>query len=243
MATVRKLIKGAMRLINIVQANEEPTADDMDIAVQALDGMVDSWSNDSLMIYTKNPFNFDTVGGKQSYTLGPGGEWNTERPMNIDQAYVHYQGAGSQPVDMPIQLANDAQWASIAVKSVMTTFPTVLYDNGNYPLRTISIWPIPSGVQTLTLWLWQPLLDLTNLDQEVMFPKGYERALRFCLAVELAPEFGKQVAPEVAATAVKAKSEIKGVNTVTQYQNFDRSLTGNRQSNFNWITGNFVPFR
>ena len=173
MATVRKLIKGAMRLINIVQANEEPTADDMDIAVQALDGMVDSWSNDSLMIYTKNPFNFDTVGGKQSYTLGPGGEWNTERPMNIDQAYVHYQGAGSQPVDMPIQLANDAQWASIAVKSVMTTFPTVMYDNGNYPLRTISIWPIPSGVQTLTLWLWQPLLDLTNLDQEVMFPKGY----------------------------------------------------------------------
>lgn len=243
MATVRKLITGAMRLINVVQANEAPTADDMDIAIQALDGMVDSWSNDSYMVYTMNPYNFPTTAGQQTYTLGPGGDWDTIRPMAINQAYVHYQSSGSQPVDMPITMANDAQWASIAVKSVSTTFPTVMYDNGNYPLRTIYLWPIPNNTQQITLWLWQPLLTLDNLDEEVTFPPGYERALRFCLAVELAPEFGKEVPASVLSTAVRAKAEIKSLNAVTQYQNMDVGLQGNKGNYFNWISGNFVPFR
>lgn len=243
MTTVRKLITGALRLVNVVQANETPTADDMDITLQSLQGMIDSWSNDSYMIYTMNPYNFPTVGGKQTYTLGPGGEWATERPMQINQAYVHYESSGSQPVDMPITLANDAQWASIAVKSVQTTFPTVLYDNGNYPLRTIYLWPIPTGEQQITLWLWQPLLNFANLDEEVTFPPGYERAIRFALAVEVAPEFGKSLSEDVIAKAIKAKAELKSLNAVTQYQNFDQSLLGKRGSAFNWITGNFVPFR
>jgi hypothetical protein len=243
MTTVRKLITGALRLINVVQANENPTADDMDIALQSLSGMVDSWSNDNLMIFTKNPYNFNTVSGQQQYTLGPGGDWATIRPMSIDQAYVHYQTSGSQPIDMPITIANDAQWASIAVKSVTTSFPTVLYDNGNYPLRTINLWPIPNQTQEITLWLWQPLMDLGNLDATVDYPPGYERAFRFCLAVELAPEFGKEVSSTVSATAVRAKAEIKGINTVVQYQSFDQSLQGKQKSQFNWINGNFTVWR
>lgn len=243
MTTVRKLITGALRLINVVQANESPTADDMDISLQSLEQMMDSWSNDSLMIYTMNPYNFPTVGGKQTYTLGIGGDWNIERPMSINQAYVHYESSGSQPIDMPIAIANDAQWASIAVKSVQTTFPTVLYDNGNYPLRTISIWPIPTGTQQLTLWLWQPLLNFNDLDDEVVFPPGYERAIRYALAVELAPEFGKTLADSVIAIATRAVGELKSMNSVPQYQSFDQSLQGKRQSYFNWITGNFTPFR
>lgn len=243
MTTVRKLVTGAMRLINVVQANEAPTADDMDIAIQSLDGMVDSWSNDSYMIYTKNPYNFPTTAGQQTYTLGPGGDWDTVRPMSINQAYVHYESSGSQPVDMPITIANDAQWASIAVKSVSTTFPTVMYDNGDYPLRTIYLWPIPNNTQQITLWLWQPLLTLDNLDAEVQFPPGYERALRYCLACEIAPEFGKEVPANVVATAIRAKAEIKSMNAVTQYQNFDPSLGSGQRAQFNWILGNFLPFR
>jgi hypothetical protein len=195
------------------------------------------------MIYTMNPYSFQTVGGQQDYTLGAGGQWDVERPMNINQAYVHYLGAGSQPVDMPITLANDAQWASIAVKSVQTTFPTVLYDNGNYPLRTISLWPVPQGEQTIKLWLWQPLLTLDDLDQEVTMPPGYERAIRYGLATEIADEFGKALTDNVISKAKRAKAEIKSLNAVTQYQNFDQSLAGAQRPQWNWITGNFTPFR
>lgn len=239
--TVRKLLLGALRLINVVQANETPTAEDMDITLEALEGMIDSWSNDSLMIYTMNPYQFDTVAGQQTYTLGPGGVWNTERPMAIQQATWHYQAAGIQPVDMPIYLANDSQWSSIAIKSLSTSIPTVLYDNGNYPLRTISLWPIPSPAQPITLWLMQPLMNLDNLDEEVTFPPGYARAFRYCLAVEIAPEFGKQVPQEVIAIAGIAKSEIKTTNTVTQFQSFDQGMRGTGGIDFNWISGNFFP--
>lgn len=239
--TVRKLITGALRLISVVQANETPTADDMDITLEALEGMIDSWSNDSLMIYTYNAYTFQTVAGQQEYTLGPGGDWNVERPMNIQQAKWHYTAAGIQPVDMDIYLANDAQWASIAIKSLSTSIPTVLYDNGNYPLRTISLWPIPSPSQPIILWLMQPLMNFSNLDEEVSFPPGYIRAFRYCLAVEIAPEFGKQLTPEIISIAGKAKAELKSINTVTQYQTMDQGTRGAGGLDFNWISGGFFP--
>jgi hypothetical protein len=239
--TVRKLLVGALRLINVVQANETPTADDMDITLEALEGMIDSWSNDDLMIYTMNPYTFQTVSGQQDYTLGPGGDWNTERPMQIQQAKWHYEAAGVQPVDMPIYLANDAQWASITIKSLQTSIPTVLYDNGNYPLRTISLWPIPQPAQPIILWLAQPLLNFNNLDEVITFPPGYIRALRYCLAVEIAPEFGKQLTPEIISIAGTSKAEVKTTNTVTQYQSFDQGMRGTSGIDFNWISGNWFP--
>ncbi len=240
--TVRKLITSALRLISVVQANESPTAGDTDVTLEALEGMIDSWSNDSLMIYTYNPYTFNTVAGQQDYTLGDGGDWDVARPMNIQQAKWHYTAAGIQPVDMPIYIANDAQWASIAVKSLSTSIPTVLYDNGNYPLRTISLWPIPSPAQPIILWLMQPLLNFTTLDEVVSMPPGYIRALKYCLAVEIAPEFGKQLSQEVVAIAVKAKSELKSINTVTQYQTMDPGARGvGTGLDFNWISGNFFP--
>jgi len=245
MTTVRKLLKGALRLVNVVQANEEPTSDDMDITLESLQGLLDSWSNDSLLIYTMNPYSFNTVGGVQDYTLGPAGDWNIERPMSIAQAKLHYTSGGSQPIDMPISLANDSQWASIAVKSIQTSIATVIYDNGNYPLRTISVYPVPSQSQVIILWLWQPLLNFTDLDAEISFPPGYERALRFCLAVEVAPEFGKVVSDNVLSIAMAAKAELKSLNAVTQYQSFDQGATASKSGSlqFNWITGNLVPFR
>jgi len=226
-----------------VQANEEPTDDDMNITLEALSGMIDSWSNDSLLIYTMNPYTFNTVAGVQTYTLGPGGVWDIERPMKIAQANIHYTAAGSQPVDMPIALANDAQWASISVKSIQTSIPIVLYDNGNYPLRTIYIYPVPSQAQVLNLWLWQPLLNFVDLDEEVSFPPGYERAIRYCLAIEVSPEFGKNVSEPIISIAVSSKAELKSMNAVTQVQSFDKGVSSNTGTQFNWITGNFIPFR
>lgn len=239
--TVRKLMTGALRLINVVQANEAPSSDDMQITLEAFEGMIDSWSNDSLMIYTINPTQFDTVSGQQTYTLGPGGDWDTARPMAIQQAKWHYMNSSTQPVDMDIFIANDAQWASIAVKSLQTSIPTVLYDNGNYPLRTISLWPIPQPAQPIILWLMQPLVNFDNLDAEVSYPPGYARAFRYALAVEIAAEFGKEVAPDVKAIAGRAIAELKSLNAITQYQTFDQGTKGSGGLDFNWISGNFFP--
>ena len=92
MTTARELITGSMRLLNIVQANEVPTSEDMSIAQEALNGLMESKSNELLDIHTFTPYSFALTPGKQTYSLGPatddagnptGADWVTERPMRI----------------------------------------------------------------------------------------------------------------------------------------------------------------
>ena len=242
--TVRKIITGAMRLIGLVQANEVPSDAEIQVGLKALDVMIDSWSNDSLMIYTINPYYFEAISNKQDYTLGPGGDWDIIRPMNIEQAYVDWEtdtgGGGQEIVSLPISIANDSQWSSIVVKYISTQFPTILYDNGNYPLRKISLYPIPNQTITIVLWLWQPLLTFQSLDAEVSFPKGYERAVRFNLAVELAPEYGRIPPETVKSTAIDTKTTLAAINATTQFMRMDPSM-GQRSPTYNWLYSTTLP--
>jgi hypothetical protein len=250
--TVREIIQAAMRKVSIIQPGEVPTDSDLDISVESMAGLIDSWSNDRLMIYTINPYYFVAVPSQQEYTLGPGGDWDIERPMQIQEAYVNYnsQITGtpgnwiitnvSNTAALPIAQANDSQWASIPIKQLTAVFPTIMYDNGNYPLRTIYLYPIPTQYQVIALWLWQPLDYYDTIDDQVAFPPGYERALIYNLAVELAPEFGKLVPEDVLATAINSKMTLAAINSSPQTMSHDRSL-GQSGSVWNWIYGDTVP--
>lgn len=241
--TVRKIITGAMRLLGLVQANSVPTDAEIQVGIRALNLLMDSWSNDRLMIYKIQPYYFLTQGGKQNYTLGPTGDWVIERPMRIEEAYVDLttnQGNGLQTTSMPISIANDSQWASIVTKQVQTQLPTILYDNGNYPNRTISLYPIPTGTITIVLWLWQPLLKFNSIDDTISLPKGYTRAIRFNLACELAPDYGRDASEIVKSTASNTKMSLATINSPTQIMRMDPSL-GQRTPTYNWLWSTQLP--
>jgi hypothetical protein len=249
--TVREIISSSLLKINAIQPGEIPTDGDLDISLESLMGLVDSWSNERLMIYTINPYYFEATAGKQIYTMGPGGDWNTPRPMAIQQAYLRLnaQVNNTNPVtfsfpsdvaDLPIAMANDAQWASIAVKQLSAVFPTIMYDDGNYPLRNIYLYPIPNQHQVVALWLWEPLDNFISLDETIEFPPGYERAIIYNLAMELAPEFGKVLSEEVIGTATDSKMAIAAINSSPQMMGSDRSLSKNG-SVWNWIYGDQIP--
>jgi hypothetical protein len=162
--------------------------------------------------------------------------------LRIEQGAVIWNDPTSQQsVDIPLESYNDAQFSSIAVKQTPSTFPFVFYDNGAFPLKTITVWPVPTVATGLRLWLREPLVDLTNLDSVISYPPGYERAIRFCLALELAPELGKEPAEIITSTAARAKADLAAMNAVPQYMSGDGGMSGHRTS-FNWITGGFVPF-
>lgn len=86
MSTARELLTGALRVLNVVSTNEEPSADDMNIALESFNQLLDGMSNELLNIHTVTPVQFPLVAGKAAYTLGPGGDWETVRPMRIEQS-------------------------------------------------------------------------------------------------------------------------------------------------------------
>ena len=231
MSTIRELITGGLRLINVVQANETPTAEDMDVSLKAFNAMLDSWSTERLSIFSMNPYYFAFVPGQKTYTLGPGGDWDITRPMEIISGYVRYNSsedlAPAQNIDIP-------------VKNTASTFPLKFYDNGNYPLRTVTVWPIPLRSNICQLWLWQPLVEADTLDDVLLFPKGYERALRFALAIELSAEFGKEPDDSVRRIARTSKATIKRLNITPQYMRNDIAIASKQPGYFNYVIGDTV---
>jgi hypothetical protein len=169
-----------------------------------------------------------------------GGDWAMERPMRIEKAYTIWNDPTSlQAVDIPISKMNVEQWAALAVKNTPSTFGFGLYADNNYPITNVKLWPIPNQSTAVRLWLREPLVNFTNLNEVIQYPPGYERAFRFCLAVELAAEFGKDIPEIVLQTAITAKAELASLNAYPRYSNGDGGLSGRRKG-FNWITGGFA---
>lgn len=71
--------------------------------------------------------------------------------------------------------------------------------------------PAPSGIYWLDLWVWRLLTQFAGLDEDVNFPPGYEKALRYALAAQLAVEYGRDSAVQE-ALANDAEMAIAGLN-------------------------------
>lgn len=204
MTTVRDLIKGSMQLLGLVQKSESITGDEAIDGMARLNEMIQSFSNESLVVYARSWETFNLVSGTGSYTIGPSAVFNTSRPMFILSAYVR-----AQNIDYPLDIIPDDQYALyIMDKSLQTTYPQALsYDNA-FPVATIRLWPVPLG-GTLHMQSEKVLDSFATLDDDVEFPPGWLRMLRYNLALELAPEYGVSPSPVVVATAVDAKRNIK----------------------------------
>jgi len=184
----------------------------------------------------------DRVGGStQTHTYVEAGEFTVTLQNSTGEAtdtvtvVAPYEITyGPSTNFFPLSLVNDEQYANIVLRGMSNQWPTVLYDDGNFPLRQLSVWPVPQQVNAVELWLWEPLLRYEDLDQELNLPPGYERYLRFKLAVELAAEFGKEVPQAVLSSLIEAEKLIKKLNQKIPVQNLSpgaRALTKNAR---NW---------
>jgi hypothetical protein len=65
------------------------------------------------------------------------------------------------------------------------------YDNAN-PVDNLRLYPYPSTAYSIFLLTEKPLTSLSTLDTSLSLPPGWDRALVYNLALELAPEYGQQ---------------------------------------------------
>lgn len=205
MSTARDLIKGSLRLIGAIASGETPSADEQADGLSALNDMLDSWSLERLVVpvRTREEFTVST----SPVSMGDGATLDSARPMRIDAASVIVGG-----VERKLDILSPEEWQAIAQKQMTSTIPLKLYAEGSSPDESINLWPIPSGPVTLVLYSWKSLGRLASANADIEFPEGYLRALRYNLAVEMAPEYGKAITDDVRAIAIEAKANIKRMN-------------------------------
>lgn len=233
MSTARDIIKGSLRLIGAIATGETPAAEEISDGLYALNEMIDSWSNEKLIVHQIHKEKFTLTPSTQSYTLGTGGTFNSARPLKIIEAGLEIQGA--DPYEIPMDLLTVEEWAELSDKETLSSIPTKLYCEGTFPLETLNLWPIPSEANKIVLYSWKPLTTFASANTEAMLPPGYLRALRYNLALELAPEYGKEPSSLVMNSAMEAKENIKRMNIKPQFLDAKTGVTGN--GFFNILTG------
>jgi len=212
--TALDLITSALRLINVLAAGETCPIAMANDALAVFNQMIDAWNAERLAIYTTQSQDFALTANKQVYTFGPSGDFDAPRPAQIDGMSAILLYNSSNPIEVPMTAFSIDDWQSkIPVKVVYSSFAQIWYDDGNFPLRNISLWPIPNtSLNKLRIYSWQALAAAANLNSAISFPPGYSEAFRYNLAVRLSAEFAAQLSPTVADLAAKGLARIKTMN-------------------------------
>jgi hypothetical protein len=231
--TGRDLVSASMRLIGALAAGESPDAQEATDGLASINRMIDSWSTEGLLIYAiTQEAALTLTAGDATVTMGASGDITT-RPQKIVAAAIR---DGS--MDYPVSILSAEEYAAIPNKSVQSTYPTSLYDDGGYPQRTLTLYPVPNAAKSLVLFTKRALSTITSLDTAVSLPPGYERALVYNGALELAPEFGRPVPDAVAMIAMESKAGLKRANHRGSYLRVDSALMPS-PSQFNIYTGDY----
>ena len=215
--TTRQLIRGSLRLLGAVESGENVEANETADALEALNALLLSWSLERLHIFHISRLEVPTVPGQQTYTWGPGGNIVGARPLRLERALINLgPGSGSGgTLEWPISVWTQDEYESgLRLKQLGSTIAWGVYLEESFPLARLHVWPVPTLTTTrLILFPWLQLMSLPTLDTLVDFPPGYERLLRYGLAVELAPEYGREAPTVVVMTLAEAKSAVKRMNT------------------------------
>lgn len=204
MTTALNIIERALLDLRVIEGGGSASAQEASDGLVYLNDLIQSWSNEGLLIYSKTTDSL-TMTGAQSYTFGTGGVLNSERPVSVDSAYFTLTG-----YDYPVSIITREQYQSIADKTATSTLSDVIFVDYTYPYATVYVYPVPSS-GTLKLVSSKKLTELSTTSTVLSMPQGYERALRLALEVELMPQYGKQDAL-IIASAEKAKRDLKRLN-------------------------------
>ena len=236
MTTAADQIYGALRLIGQLAEGEVPSAATAQDALSALNQMIDSWNTERLSIYSTQDQVFTWPAGQRNRTLGPLGDFVGNRPVLLDDSTYFRDPATN--VSYGIKQINQQQYDGIAVKTVTSTYPQVMWINMDMPHIDMYVYPVP--IRDLE-WHFISVTELTqpaNLSTELSFPPGYLRAFRYNLACEFAPEFGVEPSPTVSRIAMTSKRNLKRINNPGDIMALPYSMTGTRQR-FNVYAGNY----
>jgi len=236
MTTAGDQINGALRLLGVLAEGETPSAATSQDALFALNQMIDSWGTEKLSTFTTQEQVFSWLPGFVSRTLGPSGDFVGDRPVLMDDAT--YFVDASTGISYGIKLINQQQYDGIAVKSVTSTFPQVMWINTNYPNIDMHVYPVPTKVLEWHFISAAQLTQPATIATPLYFPPGYMRAFRYNLACEIAPEFGVEPSGTVGRIAIASKRNLKRINNPDDIMSIPYAIVSTRQR-FNIFAGNF----
>lgn len=209
MATGTTLFTRSLRMLGALSSGASPNANQLADGLVAINGLIESWRNDRLLVYSKFDLTINLVPAQQSYSIEIiGTDGNPTRPVKFDDAYMRQSNT-----DTPVRLIDQDEWDSIPTKNVTSPIVQFAYYSPTMPDGTLLVYPVPSASNVLHMTAWTILGSLAAMSDTVSLPPGYNRMISANLAIEIAPEYGTSASPELVKIARDSMAAIKRINT------------------------------
>ena len=142
MTTAGEIINGSLRLLGVLAEGETPSAAVTQDSIMAVNQMIQSWDTERLSVFGTQDQVFTWPSYTMTRTIGPTGDFVGNRPIEIDDAT--YFKDPSSGLSFGVKLINQQQYDGIAVKTVTSTYPQIIFVNMTYPDVDMYIYPRPT---------------------------------------------------------------------------------------------------
>jgi hypothetical protein len=205
---------------------QTPNAEQIAQAQRVANRMLQKWSAQRLLQYVIPVLPFALTGTKQDYTVGPSGaDFTQARPMFVEAAVAVVPGTSGEKT---MNILDRPKWGAISDKGAQCSpgwVPSDIFPEYLYPNMAFHVWPIPSGVLTIKLAIWQQLQQFLTFFDVLNLPPGYEEAIQHNLAMELSRFYDMPVSQDLQQLAADGLIEIQKLNAQSIGGAFGESRT------------------
>lgn len=207
--TARDMVVQAMREIGVIASGEQPTADEIADGILRLNSMLKAWGAKGLNLWRDTEDTIDFAAGVSSALL-PGA-------LSVSSARLVQNG--SQRL---LALWQPDEFAVLPNKDQRGT-PIVFLLRQDVGGVSMQLWPVPAEAVTVAYNYGRITADVVQPSDPVDVPQMFQETVWKCLAVKLAPTFGKarsdpQTVQMVAADAAILERDMLDWDRPASYQ-------------------------
>jgi hypothetical protein len=260
--TTGDLIQFVLRASGISGVGQTPMPEDSNTGLDFLKLLLAQWQRKRWLVWNEQQVSCVATGAN-TYTIGPGQDFDTARPDKLHAAWVTIgpgvfttdDGAelaeelpfplGAQPttrtpqmVDVSLSIIEAYEdWATIAIKDLKSIPAAVFYDSA-WPIGTLRFWPVPpASVYELHLVVKGQLPVFTTLTDPLALPDEYIEALVWSLCVRMQMAYGLPSRPDHVQAMRQALETIKMANAQIPLLSMPHGLGGHRGDHSSWSGG------
>lgn len=212
-----------------------------------LNQQVDYWAARKCYAWTSTFLTYTITPGHQPHLIGPNltaPDWATPgtpipaaRPTHLVSAALILTNS-NPPVEQPMNIRDNAWWASQRVKGITSSVPTDVYYEADVPNGAVYLWPVPNVGYQVRLEGLTTLNQFATLGDTFIAPQAYCAAVTLTLAEELSDIWGTTAPPNLARRAMKARDALQSNNNLApRIASADWGTFSSTRGDFNYTTG------
>ncbi len=181
------------------------------------------------------------VATQSSYTVGENGspDLSTVRPEEITGAFVR----DASNYDHYVRVLRENQWLIISSKTGISGRPNEIWYNPTIPNGIVYVRPVPASGESLYIASDKPMTEPVALTTDILNTTGIARntynPLKWILAEEVAPRYGKEATRTMALRAQDGRETITRINAIRKVEPAQLDVGAFSGRRYNILIGDF----